>query len=33
MNRQSYATDITDAEWRYLEPYMGSQALSGENLR
>src|SRR5919109_1410005 len=22
MNRQPYATDITDAEWRYLQPYM-----------
>jgi putative transposase len=29
MNRQPYATDITDAEWRYLEPYMPSPKIGG----
>jgi putative transposase len=33
MNRQSYATDITDAEWRCLEPYMPSPKAGGRPRR
>jgi putative transposase len=29
MNRQPYLTDITDAEWRYLEPYMPAPQARG----
>jgi putative transposase len=33
MNRQPYATDITDAEWRYLEPSMPSPKTGGRPRR